>query len=179
MIIVIAATGINNEIGRLNELPWSIPSDLKLFQKYTKGNAVVMGRKTRQSIGRSLPNRKNYVLTGRNVEFEGAEVIRSVADILALSEKCEEEGIDLYIIGGSMLYKQTVNIADRIIINKVKSSFPDADATFPKFNKYDFMVSCEDRFGKKHEDDEYETRLYVYDRRADTYNKPNQADRIE
>ena len=130
MISLIAAIGKNNELGKGNALLWDLPGDLKHFRDTTMLHAVIMGRKTFESIGKPLPNRKNIVIT-RDVNYkkEGVEVVHSLAEALDLFPDQNEE---IFIIGGAELYKQTIDIADRLYITHIDAEDKDADAFFPE-----------------------------------------------
>lgn len=129
MINMIVATSKNNQIGINNELPWHISEDLKYFRQTTSGKTVLMGRKTFESIGRPLPNRKNIVLT-RDMNFnpEGVTVIHSFDEALALC-KAEE---DLFIIGGGEIYSLFLPYADYLYITLVDKVI-DGDTDFPAY----------------------------------------------
>jgi dihydrofolate reductase len=131
-------------IGKGNDLPWHIPADLKHFKAITQGGVVVMGRKTLESMGRTLPKRVNWVITrDPNWSFEGTKVAYSidealtqaVADVLA-SEKPES----IFIIGGGEIFKQTMDIADRLELTHVEldvqgdAYYPEIPAEFKKIS---------------------------------------------
>lgn len=130
MISLIAAIGRNNELGKGNTLLWSMPADMKHFRDTTALHTVIMGRKTFESIGRPLPDRRNIVVT-RDVNYkkEGVEVAHSLAGALDLVADPNEE---VFIIGGAELYKQTIEIADKLYITHVDAEDKDADAFFPE-----------------------------------------------
>ena len=130
MISLIAAIGKNNELGKGNTLLWSMPADMKHFRETTALHTVIMGRKTFESIGRPLPDRKNIVIT-RDVNYkkEGVEIAHSLAGALDLIADQNEE---VFIIGGAELYKQTIEIADKLYITHVDAKDKDADAFFPE-----------------------------------------------
>ncbi len=130
MISLIAAIGKNNELGKKNALLWNLPADMKHFRDTTALHAVVMGRKTFESIGRPLPNRRNVVIT-RDVNYkrEGIEVVNSLAAAL---DKFSDPNEEIFIIGGAELYKQTIEIADRLYITHVDADDKEADAFFPE-----------------------------------------------
>jgi dihydrofolate reductase len=130
MISLIAAIGKNNELGKNNTLLWSLPADMKHFIKITSLHAVIMGRKTFESIGKPLPNRRNVVIT-RDIDYkkEGVEVVHSLAQALDLFKNPGEE---IFIIGGAELYKQTMDIADKLYITHIQAGDADADAFFPE-----------------------------------------------
>jgi dihydrofolate reductase len=130
MITLIAACSKNRVIGNENKLIWNIPGDLKRFKELTTGHTVLMGRKTFESIGRPLPNRRNVILT-RDKEFkaEGCLVYSDLKEVLELF------GNDLFIIGGEQIYKQTIGYADFIELTLVHKEF-EGDAYFPEIPKY-------------------------------------------
>lgn len=130
MISLVAAIGKNNELGKGNQLLWKLPADMKHFIKITTLHPVIMGRKTFESIGRPLPNRRNIVIT-RDVSYkhEGVEIAHSLAGALDLFPNQNEE---IFIIGGAELYKQTMPIADKLYITHIEAEDKDADAFFPE-----------------------------------------------
>ena len=113
-------------IGINNTLPWRLPEDLAHFKRVTTGHPIIMGRKTFDSIGRPLPNRRNIVIT-RNPDWrhEGVETAGSVPAALALLA-----GQDGYIIGGAEIYQQALPLADSLIITEISKTFA-CDAFFP------------------------------------------------
>ncbi len=130
MISLIAAIGKNNELGKGNTLLWSMPADMKHFRDTTALHTVIMGRKTFESIGKPLPNRRNIVIT-RDADYKkaGVEVAHSLAGALDL---CPDKNEELFIIGGAELYKQTIDIADKLYITHVDAVDKNADAFFPE-----------------------------------------------
>lgn len=144
MFSLIVAIGNNNEIGKDNKLLWNIPEDLKNFRKITTGNTIIMGRKTYESIGRPLPNRKNIVLT-RNIEkklvnptSDEIEIYNSFDEVIKKYSKIEEE---IFILGGEQIYKEALekNIVDKLYISHIDYNNIEADAYFPKidYNKWE------------------------------------------
>lgn len=127
MISIIAAVGKNLEIGKDGNLLWSIPNDLKYFQKLTTGKTIVMGRKTYESIGKPLPNRKNIVLTRKNIKINDVEVVNNKKKILNIKE-------EVFIIGGESIYKKFLPYASNIYLTEIEDE-KDADTYFPEFNK--------------------------------------------
>ena len=130
MISLIAAIGKNNELGKGNTLLWSLPADMAHFIKTTFGHPVIMGRKTFESIGRPLPKRRNIIITrDKSYAVEGAEVVHSLEETLGLFKDKDEE---IFIIGGAEIYKQSIDLADRLYITHVADTRKDADAFFPE-----------------------------------------------
>ena len=131
-ISIIAAVADNYAIGYLNKLPWHLPADLKHFRQLTTGHAVVMGKRTFESLPNGpLPNRKNIVLTSIMSEGvnEGYFEADSMDDVFYLTEKEEK----VFIIGGTSVYKQTFDKADTLYITWIHSTFM-ADTFFPEIN---------------------------------------------
>ena len=104
-IKLICAISKNNVIGNENKLPWNISEDLKRFKELTSNNWIVMGRKTFDSIGRPLPNRKNIVLSkNKSLKIDSVEVFNSPEDVID-TYKNNSEQKDLYVIGGTYIYE--------------------------------------------------------------------------
>lgn len=127
----------NRVIGVNNTLPWHISEDLKHFKSLTTGHTIIMGRKTYESIGRPLPNRRNIVIS-RNTEasYEGAEVVHSIEDAFTI---CKNDN-EVFVIGGSNIYEQALSLVDYIYITEIKKSF-SGDAFFPEINKQMWIES--------------------------------------
>ncbi len=132
---IIVAMDDNYLIGKDNSLPWYLPADLAYFKKITIGKTILMGRKTYDSIGRSLPNRRNIIVS-KNTKFkaDNCEVVSSIDVALSLTNNDNE----LMIVGGSSFYDQTIDKVDRLYITEVKGTF-DGDAYFPEFDRTKFI----------------------------------------
>lgn len=138
MIKIIVAISKNRVIGDSNKLIWNLPSDLKRFKEITTGHPIVMGRKTYQSIGRPLPNRRNIIITrDEEYEVEGCEVVNSIEEALLLT------GNDCFIIGGGEIYKQTLHIAEQIYMTIVDEEFL-GDTQFPELTNSWYVSKKED-----------------------------------
>ena len=157
---IIVAMDDNQLIGKDNALPWHLPADLAYFKKVTTGKTVLMGRKTHESIGRPLPNRRNVIIS-RNATFtaEGCEVVGSIDAALALAKDDNE----VMIMGGASFYEQMLPHIDRLYITQIEGGY-EGDAHFPNFNREAFLeVSRE-----SHTPDENNPHTYhftVLDRR--------------
>nr|WP_315257075.1 dihydrofolate reductase [uncultured Duganella sp.] len=125
-LTIIVATDAQRGIGINNTLPWKLPEDLAHFKRTTTGHPIIMGRKTFDSIGRPLPNRRNIVVT-RNGKWmhEGVEAVASLEAALALLD-----GAEGFVIGGAEIYQQALPLADQLIITQIAATF-DCDAFFP------------------------------------------------
>ncbi len=123
---IIVAIDQNKAIGKNNQLLWHLPNDLKFFKKTTSGHTVIMGRKTFDSIGKPLPNRRNLVISGsKDLKIEGAEVYHSLEAAIG---HCKDEN-DVFVIGGAEIYKQAYPLTQRFYITQVHHNF-DADTFF-------------------------------------------------
>lgn len=131
MVSIIAAVGKNREIGKGNKLLCSLPADMNHFRKYTKDKAVVMGRKTYESIGHPLPNRKNIIIS-RNLKYKiiGADVTDSLDVALEIAKSSSHDAV---IIGGAQVYEQSLPFATEMCLTHIQSDFPEADSFFPKY----------------------------------------------
>ena len=125
-ISIVVAISENNAIGKNNQLLWHLPADLKHFKFITSGHTIVMGRKTYDSIGKPLPNRRNIVISRQDLTIDGIEIAHSMEDALAL---CENEK-QIFIIGGAEIYKHCMDFTDQIFLTTVHSTF-EGDAFFP------------------------------------------------
>lgn len=135
ILSIISAIGKNNEIGQKNALLWNLPADMRHFKETTSGHAVIMGQKTFESIGKSLPNRRNIVLTkDENFKKDDIEIVYSINELLDLLEKTTQKDDECFIIGGGQIYKLFIDIADWLYITHVDESFPNADTFFPEIN---------------------------------------------
>jgi len=143
-INLIAAIGRNRELGKDNKLLWQIPADLAHFQKLTTNHAVVMGQKTYESIGQSLPNRLNIVLSkDRKLEIPEVAVCHDLDDAVQIALDYSDE---IFIIGGGSVYAQTINLADKLYLTLVDADFA-ADIYFPEYEK-NFKLTKNGRWQK-------------------------------
>jgi dihydrofolate reductase len=134
IVSAVVAIGENNAIGKNNQLLWRLPNDLKHFKEITSGHTVIMGRKTYDSVGKPLPNRRNIIVTRQNITISGCEVVSSVEAALALCAADQE----VFIVGGAEIYKLAMPLTNRIYLTIVHQSF-DADAYFPEINKEEWI----------------------------------------
>ena len=133
MLSLIVAISQNHVIGKDNKLIWYIPQDLKRFKALTTGHTIIMGRKTFESLGRILPNRKHVVIS-RDLNFqpnnENVEVVRDISELdkyITSDEEC-------FVIGGASIYKQLMPYANKIYLTVIYHKFK-GDAYFPKIDK--------------------------------------------
>lgn len=127
MISIIVAVAQNGVIGADNKLLWHISEDLQRFKRITTGHPVIMGRKTFESLGRPLPNRENVLITRRkDYSPEGVRIAHSLEEAAGLFPSDEE----VFIIGGGEIYRQALDIADRLYLTIVKHDY-EGDTHFP------------------------------------------------
>ena len=129
-VSIVVAISENHAIGKGNKLLWHLPKDLKHFKEITSGHTVIMGRKTYESVGKPLPNRRNIIITRQDITIDGCEVVNSIEAALGLC-KTEEE---VFIVGGAEIYKQSMHLTDRIYLTIVHETF-EADSFFPEIDK--------------------------------------------
>ena len=128
LISAIVALSENRAIGKNNQLPWHLPADLKHFKQITMGKAILMGRKTYQSIGRALPGRTNIILTSdKNFQAENCVIIHSIEQALQITQD------ELCVIGGAEIYQQMLPYIQRIYMTVVHHVV-DGDTYFPELN---------------------------------------------
>lgn len=143
-VILIAAIASNRVIGVGNKLPWSLPEDLKRFKMLTMNHAILMGRKTWESLGRPLPGRKNIVITRcHDYLAPGATVVNSVADALSIGTLNGTK--DAFVIGGEEIFRQTINFATRLELTNVNMSVP-GDAFFPNVDWSEWLEITRETF---------------------------------
>jgi len=133
-ISLIAAIDRHRAIGFDNRLPWSLPADLKRFKALTTGHAILMGRKTAESIGRALPGRDNLVLTR-----SGQSPIPGMTAVGSLDEARVRAHGRLFVIGGGEVYTLALPLADTLHLTHVDVALADADAWFPEFDLADWQ----------------------------------------
>ena len=156
MIVLMAAMGRNRELGFGNKLPWHLPDDLKRFKEITRGHSIIMGRKTYESIGKALPERKNIVVT-RNAGYQapGAVVVGSIEE--AFKEAGNGGDEDVFVIGGGEIYKLALPYADRMYLTFVDAEIP-ADTYFPEFSESEWQATN----AVPHEADEKHAHRFVF-----------------
>lgn len=154
-LIAIAALTQNGVIGMNNELPWRLREDMRRFRNATKGHAVIMGRRTRESLpcNEPLPDRFNIVLASEYLPALGDAVVPSVAQavVRAVQEGCEKA----FIIGGEKLYRAALPICDEALITRVDAPELEGDAFFPEELLSGMAPLSADKF-HKNLDNEYD-----------------------
>ena len=159
MVSIIVAIAQNGTIGDKNSLLWHIKEDMRFFRTTTSGHAVIMGRKTFESLGsKPLPKRTNIVITRADRNFEGALTAHSLEEAVAMAEGDDE----IFIIGGAQIYAEALKLADRMYITRVEHDY-DGDTAFPEIDFSQWRLVREERYERG---EEYESpfAFQTYDR---------------
>lgn len=162
MLSIIAAISENNVIGKDNKLLWHLSEDLKRFKELTTGHTIIMGRKTFESLGRVLPNRKHIVLTrdlSYNIDSDWVKVIHSIDELKEYINDEEEH----FVIGGALIYNQLLKESKKMYITKIYKKY-DGDAYFPRINEEEWNV-VEKIPGKKDEENSFDYEFITYVRK--------------
>jgi dihydrofolate reductase len=143
MISIIVAIAENFAIGKNNELLWQMPADLKRFKKITTGHAIIMGKKTYESLPiKPLPDRENIVITDNpDEQFKGCITVRSIGEALSLVKREEET----FIIGGASVYQQFLPYADKLYLTLIHKDF-DGDVFFPEIDFREWQLLIQEDF---------------------------------
>ncbi len=162
MLSIIVAKAKNNIIGKDNKLIWHLPEDLKHFKELTTGHSIIMGRKTFESLGRVLPNRK-HIIFSQNPDFkvhnENVEVVHSLLQIQDLIEGEEEA----FVIGGAMIYNFLMPYVKKMYITEIDEEF-DGDTFFPKINTEIWKETSREK-GIKNEKNNLDYEFVTYERK--------------
>lgn len=152
---LIVAVADDWAIGVKGDLPWHISEDLKYFKRVTMGAPVIMGRGTWESIGRPLPGRLNIVVTRRNIK--GVKCVRSLEGAFKAAAGAPE----CFVIGGAMLFRQAIEVVDKLYVTHVHTKISAADAHFPEINSDIWRVeSCSETYTDPETGWQFEFRVY-------------------
>ena len=157
MITIIAAIAQNNALGKNNKLLWHLPNDFKRFKNITSHHCIIMGRKTFESFPKPLPNRTHIIISRqKNYHSPGCIVVDSLQEALKACRKNEE----IFIIGGGEIYKQSIEIADKLDITKVHHTF-EADTFFPEIELSKWLLDTS-QFHQKDENHLFDFSFQTY-----------------
>ena len=162
MLSIIVAKAKNNVIGKNNELIWKLPEDLKRFKQLTTGHTIIMGRKTFESLGRVLPNRKHVVFSQNpdfKVDDENVEIVHSMLEIKQYIDDENEN----FVIGGAMIYNLLMPYVNKMYITEIHKDF-EGDTVFPKIN-LDIWKEVSREKGEDIEQNDLEYDFVVYERK--------------
>jgi len=162
MLSIIVAKGKNNIIGNENKLIWSLPADMKRFKELTTGHVIIMGRKTFESLGKVLPNRKHIVFT-QNPDFmvkdENVQVVHSMLEIKEYIDDKNEN----FVIGGAMIYSLLMPHVNKMYITEINQDF-EGDKFFPKIN-LDVWKETKREKGIQDEQNKFDYDCVTYERK--------------
>jgi len=169
MISIIAAIGPKRELGKDNRLLWHIPGDLPRFKKLTQGHAVIMGRKTFESLGKPLPDRLNVIITHRR-DFLSHENLTAPSAVPSKAKKITFDSLsdafnylksenEIFVIGGGQIYAQALPLADKLYLTLVGKTPKHPDG---KFDADTFFPEYETLFTKKVFEEKYDKEGYKY-----------------
>ncbi len=151
--IIAAITGKNHAIGNGGKLLVYISDDLKRFKSLTLGHAIIMGRKTYESIGRALPGRQNFIVTrNTNLQVPDAIICASLTEAIEKAGESEmasaNENKEIFLIGGGEIYAQGLPFTDKLYLTLVESNV-EGDVVFPEYSEFKKEIFREDRFDEK------------------------------
>ncbi|MDB5167646.1 MAG: dihydrofolate reductase [Candidatus Saccharibacteria bacterium] len=157
---IIVAYDKNRGIGAANDLLWTrdLPADLRHFKELTTGHSIIMGRRTYESLGRPLPNRKNIVISHSTEQIPDVIVVGSLDEAYAIANDAE-----IFIIGGGQIYQLAIDGVDRLLVTEVDGSF-EADVFFPAVNPAIWIEVKRDHHPKD-ELNKYDYDFVTYERR--------------
>ncbi|MBK6353218.1 MAG: dihydrofolate reductase [Saprospiraceae bacterium] len=162
MISAIVAMNPDGLIGDQNKIPWHLPADLKYFKKITLGHHILMGRKCFDSIGKSLPGRKNIVVT-KNPTFIVTDCIitNSIEEGILIAQQNKEE--EMFIIGGGEIYRQSMHLVNKLYLTMVQFN-GSGDVFFPQID-YDEWSLISDEKHTSDDKNNYDYSFLIYKRK--------------
>ena len=162
MLSIIVAIANENVIGKDNKLIWHLPEDLKRFKKITTGHKIIMGRKTFESLGRVLPNRKHIILCNdMQLDINDENVV--ILDDITKLDKYIESDEECFVIGGATIYKLLMPYARKMYITKINESF-EGDVYFPEIKNTEWKEISREK-GLKDENNPYDYEYITYIRK--------------
>ena len=156
----LVALSNNFVIGVNNELPWKLKKDLQHFSAYTQNKAIVMGRKTFESIGRPLPNRKNIVISSSLESQEGLEVVPNLNQAIEFASEWNKDnlaGEEIVLIGGGYVFEESKNIVNKLVLTRVECEI-NGDVFYPQIDLSDWKEISQESF-KRDSENEYDFRI--------------------
>ena len=162
MLSIIVAKAKNNIIGKENKLIWHLPEDLKHFKELTTGHTIIMGRKTFESLGRVLPNRKHIIFSKNpsfKVQNENVEIVHSMLQIQEYIESKEEN----FVIGGAMIYNLLMPYVTKMYVTEIHKDF-EGDTFFPKIDLNIWKETSREK-GPKDDENNFEYEYVIYERK--------------
>jgi dihydrofolate reductase len=156
----LVALSNNFVIGVNNDLPWKLKKDLQHFSAYTQNKAIVMGRKTFESIGRPLPNRKNIVISSSLESQESLEVVPNLNQAIELASQWNKDNSaeeEIVLIGGGYVFEESKNIVNKLVLTRVECEI-DGDVFYPQIDLSDWKETSRESY-KRDSENEYDFRI--------------------
>ena len=156
----LVALSNNFVIGVNNDLPWKLKKDLQHFSAYTQNKAIVMGRKTYESIGRPLPNRKNIVISSSLASQEDLEVVPDLNQAIEVASQWNKDnsaGEEIVLIGGGYVFEESKNIVNKLVLTRVECEI-NGDVFYPQIDLSDWKEISQESF-KRDNENEYDFRI--------------------
>ena len=156
----LVALSNNFVIGVNNDLPWKLKKDLQHFSAYTQNKAIVMGRKTYESIGRPLPNRKNIVLSSSLESQQSLEVVPNLNQAIEVASQWNKDnsaGEEIVLIGGGYVFEESKNIVNKLVLTRVECEI-NGDVFYPQIDLSDWKEISQESF-KRDNENEYDFRI--------------------
>ena len=156
----LVALSNNFVIGVNYDLPWKLKKDLQHFSAYTQNKAIVMGRKTYESIGRPLPNRKNIVISSSLESQEGLEVVPNLNQAIEVASQWNKDNSaeeEIVLIGGGYVFEESKNIVNKLVLTRVECEI-DGDVFYPQINLSDWKETSRESY-KRDNENEYDFRI--------------------
>ena len=156
----LVALSNNFVIGVNNDLPWKLKKDLQHFSAYTQNKAIVMGRKTFESIGRPLPNRKNIVISSSLESQESLEVVPNLNQAIEIANQWNKDNSaeeEIVLIGGGYVFEESKNIVNKLVLTRVECEI-DGDVFYPQINLSDWKETSRESY-KRDNENEYDFRI--------------------
>ena len=159
----LVALSNNYVIGVNNDLPWKLKKDLQHFSAYTQNKVIVMGRKTFESIGRPLPNRKNIVISSTLSSTSEIQIVNSLEQAISEATDWNKENNlveEVVLIGGGYIFKESINLVNKLVLTRVNCDI-DGDVFYPRLDFTEWSMISNESF-KKDEENEYDFLVETY-----------------
>ena len=156
----LVALSNNFVIGVNNDLPWKLKKDLQHFSAYTQNKAIIMGRKTFESIGRPLPNRKNIVISSSLESQESLEVVPNLNQAIEVANQWNKDNSaeeEIVLIGGGYVFEESKNIVNKLVLTRVECEI-DGDVFYPQIDLSDWKETSRESY-KRDSENEYDFRI--------------------
>ena len=156
----LVALSNNFVIGVNNDLPWKLKKDLQHFSAYTQNKAIIMGRKTFESIGRPLPNRKNIVISSSLESQESLEVVPNLNQAIEVANQWNKDNSaeeEIVLIGGGYVFEESKNIVNKLVLTRVECEI-DGDVFYPQIDLSDWKEISRESY-KSDSENEYDFRI--------------------